>query len=63
MENSRMTIKGEDRGLNYQPMLNFCRVLGARTGQIFDVSVLLLEKKSACQIVSSLLILIIMGYS
>jgi hypothetical protein len=52
-----MNIKGEDRELNYRPMLNFCRVFGARTGQTFDVSVLLFETKPACQIVSSFLII------
>jgi hypothetical protein len=57
MENYKMKIKGEDRGLNYRPMLNFCRVFGARTGQTFDVSVILFEKKSACPIVSRLLII------
>jgi hypothetical protein len=57
MENYKMNIKREDRGLNYRPMLNFFRVFGARTDQTFDVSVLLFEKKSACQIVSRLLII------
>jgi hypothetical protein len=57
MENYKMNIKGEDRGLNYRPMLNFCRVFGATTCQTFDVSVLLFEKKSAWPIVSGILII------
>jgi hypothetical protein len=57
MENYKMKIKRKDRGLNYRPMLNFCRVFGARTGQTFDASVLLFEKKVACPIVSRLLII------
>jgi hypothetical protein len=57
MENYKMNIKGEDRGLNYRPMLNFCRVFEARTSQTFDVSVLLFETNSACPIVSRLLII------
>jgi hypothetical protein len=38
-------------------MLNFGRVFGARTGQTFDVSVLLFEKQSAFPNVSRLLII------
>jgi hypothetical protein len=57
MENYEMRINGEDRGLNDRPLLNFCQVFGARTGQTFDVLILLFEKKSACPIVSRLLII------
>jgi hypothetical protein len=52
-----MRIKGEDRGLNYRPILNFCPVFGGRNGQTFDVSVLFFEKESACPIVSRPLII------
>jgi hypothetical protein len=57
MKNYEMNMTGEEAGLNDRPMLNFCRVFGARTGRTFDVSILFFEKKIPYLIVSKLLII------